>query len=223
VPPPVPSPSPPVGNTCSSAPRASPSSIRAATTGGTYSLTVVPPSLDCTWTLVLPTASWVRVVSPTVQTLTGTQTVTLQVDQVVAEARSSGISFTSGTWISRIAISQAVTPASLGDERAPIMGRLQGTVGTGAIELNWPVASDLGGSGVSSYMVVYNQGSRPPGIRCTTGTQVTATPSQASGRLRVNVPGLTAGARYTFRVCAIDAAGNVAGGSMWRGTATNRR
>lgn len=185
-------------------------------------MTVTPPTPGCTWTLVLPTASWVRVVSPTTLINTGTQVIKLQVDAVAAEARSSGLSLLSGPYMSRVLISQAVTMASFGDERAPVMGRLQGTIATGAFDLNWPAATDTGGSGVSSYRVVYNQGSRPPSIRCTTGTPVDQLPTQSGSRMSLSVTGLAAGSRYTFRVCAIDAAGNVAGGSMWRGTAIGR-
>lgn len=111
-------------------------------------------------------------------------------------------------------ISQAVAPAGSPDTLAPVMGRVQATNTKGTIELSWQAARDAQ-SGVSSYQVVYQQGAQAPSRTCTTGTPVQQPPVTSGDTVKVAVSGLTVGVRYSFRVCALDAAGNVAGGRVW--------
>lgn len=198
-------------------PKISPSSLRVPQSGGTFTLTVTPPTSDCTWTVAAPSAPWMRIVGPT--SGTGPGTITVEVDPAVGEARGAGVLVGaedgSSGW--GVLISQAVAPAADADTRAPVMGRLQVQSAAGAVTLRWPPARDSQ-SGVSSYMVVYNAGSTPPRPRCTTGTPVTQQPQASGSSMQLSLTGLTAGQRLTFRVCPVDAAGNVGVGSMWRGT-----
>jgi hypothetical protein len=144
----------------------------------------------------------------------GPGTVTLQVDPAVTIARSTGVSVAAPQGAAVMLISQAVSPAD-SDTVAPNMGRIQGTTNSkGTIELSWQTATDAQ-SGVSSYQVVYQQGVHPPQKTCTTGTQVQQAPVVSGGTVKVAVSGLTVGVRYAFRVCALDPAGNVAGGRIW--------
>lgn len=198
-----------LGITCTAT--VSPASIRAAHTGGTYTFTVTPPAADCTWTIA-GGDSWMRIVGAT--SGKGPATVTLQVEAVGDAARSAGLWVTAdGT--TTLLVSQAVVAAAV-DDRPPAMGRLKGTSASGALDLVWPAAQDSQ-SGVSSYTVVYSTGARPPRPRCTTGTPVAQQPQAQGSSYRLSL-GLTSGQRYSVRVCAVDAAGNVAVGSMWRGT-----
>lgn len=199
-------------------PKVTPSSVKAGATGGTYTLTVTPPMPDCQWTVQPPTAAWMRFVGPT--SGTGPGTVTLQVDPVATAARSTGVSVTSddGTNGGGVLVSQPVTAAYANDRRPPIMGHVKTTSTGGALTLQWPAARDTQ-SGVSSYRVVYNEGSKPPGARCISGTPLSLQPAVSGSTVSMTVPGLTPGQQYTFRVCALDAAGNVAFGSMSRATA----
>jgi hypothetical protein len=205
-------------------PKISPSSVLAPSKGGTFTLTVTPPTSDCTWTVAAPTATWMRIVGP--NTGVGPGTVTLQVDPAEVAARGMGIAVAAEDGSSGVSVlvSQAVALAGVVDRRAPIAaGRVKVESLQGAVELTWPAAKDSG-SGVSSYMVTFNPGSRPPRPRCTTGTQVNLKPQAATGNsLQLTVPGLLPNTRYSFRVCPIDAAGNVGLGSMWRGTPVRRR
>jgi len=201
-------------------PKVTPNVIRASSTGGTHSIQVTPPEAGCAWTVeVPPTATWVRVVGSS--SGTGPGAVTLQVDTVGATARSSGVAVTSTGLTTDVLLSQAAVSAGVAaiDMRPPVMGLVKGTAASGSIRLNWPTAKDSQ-SGVSSYTVVYNQGSRPPNPRCTSGTAVSRVPTVSGSNMWLTVPGLSAGSRYTFRVCALDAAGNVGSGSIWRGTAS---
>lgn len=199
-------------------PKVTPSSVKAGQAGGTYTLTVTPPTADCQWTVQPPTAAWMRFLGPT--SGTGPGTVTLQVDPVADTARSSGVSVTSddGSNSGGVLISQPVA-SNTGDIRPPIMSRVQATSIAGGVVLQWQAARDSQ-SGVSSYRVVYNEGARPPAPRCISGTPLNQQAAVSGSTLSMAVTGLTPGQRYTFRVCALDAAGNVAFGSMWRGTAS---
>jgi hypothetical protein len=144
----------------------------------------------------------------------GPGTVTLQVDPASSTARSTGMAVAAPQGAAVMLISQAVSPAST-DTLAPVMGRVRAanTKG-GTIELSWEAARDSQ-TGVSSYQVVYQQGLRPPSRTCTTGTHVQQAPVVSGGTVKVAVSGLAPGGRYAFRVCALDAAGNVAGGRVW--------
>lgn len=195
-------------------PKLSPAFIRAANTGGSYNLTVTPATADCKWTVAAPSETWMRITGAA--SGTGPGTVTLQVDPVSGTAaRATGLSVT-GDSMATILLSQAVVASSVVDTKAPTMGRMKATPSATYVDLTWPVAQDAQ-SGVSSYKVVYNEGSRPPRPRCTTGRAVNQQ-AQASGTEMKMRVGLAAKTMYTFRVCAIDAAGNVAFGTIWRGS-----
>lgn len=201
-------------------PTVSPRSVKAANTGGSLTLQVTPPSADCTWSLQAPSVSWLRFVGAA--SGTGPGTVTLQVDPVTTASRSTGVVVASPNGAATVLVSQAVATATVAaeDSRPPTMpARVQGSTSRGAITLTWAPARDSQ-SGVSSYQVVYNQGNKQPYPRCTTGTAVNQQPTTVGTNLQLTVAGLSAGAKYTFRVCAIDGAGNVALGGVWRGTAS---
>lgn len=145
----------------------------------------------------------------------GPGTVTLQVDPASSTARSTGMAVATPQGAAVMLISQAVSAAGSTDTLAPVMGRVRATnTKTGSIELSWDAARDSQ-TGVSSYQVVYLQGLRPPSRTCTTGTQVQEPPVVSGYTVKVVVSGLTPSGRYAFRVCALDAAGNVAGGRVW--------
>jgi hypothetical protein len=97
--------------------------------------------------------------------------------------------------------------ASIGlDNVAPTGGALtaQGATTHDAVDLSWSGFADAT-SGVVSYKAVMAVGAAP--ASCTTGTALysgTAPQTRASG--------LHAGTNYGFRVCAVDAAGNVSAG-----------
>lgn len=203
-------------------PTVSPRALRLPSTGGTYTFTVTPPSPDCTWSIAAPSATWLRIVGPATGTAQGN--ITLQVDPVGAVARSTGLVAmssdtagpTSRTVSHTILISQSITATAGTDTTAPVMPRrgLRGSSANGAVTLTWPAATDAQ-SGVSSYTVVYSEGRKFPDSRCVTGTPVRTQPTASGTGFTVAVPGLTVGGVYTFRVCSVDAAGNVAVGSIW--------
>jgi len=180
---------------------------------------VTPVQPGCSWTVEAPAAAWVRVVGAS--SGTGPGTITLQVDPVGTAARSTGVAVAStGATMSVLLSQAAIAPAAAAvDTRAPTMGLLKGTPARGSVNLVWPNAKDSQ-SGVSSYKVVFNQGSRPPNPYCATGTAVDQAPTVSGINSRLTIAGLSPGSRYTFRVCALDKAGNVATGRMWRGTAS---
>lgn len=220
LPSPSPGPSPPPsspGPGGCAAPSVEPASIRATKTGGSYTLRVTPASTGCAWTVSVPAqCSWMRIVGAA--SGVGPGTVTLQVDPAASAARSTGVSVAAPQGTAVMLISQAVapadSPASVSDTQAPFMGRLRATNTKGTIELSWQAARDAQ-SGVSSYQVVYQQGAQAPSRTCTTGTPVQQPPVTSGDTVKVAVSGLTVGVRYSFRVCALDAAGNVAGGRVW--------
>lgn len=160
-----------------------------------------------------------RIVGPS--TGTGAGTITLQVDPAPATARGTGVLVDAADGSSgwSVLVSQAVTAVVDTDVRPPVISRVKLQTAPGTVTLTWPPPRDAQ-SGVSSYMVVYNVGSTPPRPRCTTGTQVTQTPQVTGSNMQLVLTGLKAGQRYTFRVCPIDATGNVGVGSMSRGTPT---
>ena len=94
----------------------------------------------------------------------------------------------------------------------PQMGSLNGTAESRGFRLNWAEATDKH-SKIVQYILVYAQGSRVPAARCTSGLPV----SLGSGNA-ASVTDLSPGTAYTFRLCAIDQAGNIARGKTWKGT-----
>jgi subtilisin family serine protease len=94
----------------------------------------------------------------------------------------------------------------------PQMGSLNGTAESRGFRLNWSEATDKH-SKIVQYFLMYTQGSRVPAARCTSGLPV----SVGSGNT-ASVTDLTPGTAYTFRLCAMDQAGNMARGKTWKGT-----
>jgi hypothetical protein len=92
------------------------------------------------------------------------------------------------------------------DITAPNNGTVTGTPGNAQVTLNWSGFSDAL-SGVGSYKVVYNTGGNPP-YSCSGGTAVyTGTDTSFIHTGRTN------GTTYSYRVCAIDKAGNMSSGA----------
>ncbi|KAI8468835.1 MAG: hypothetical protein J3K34DRAFT_522648 [Monoraphidium minutum] len=115
--------------------------------------------------------------------------------------------------------------------RVALTGALE--AGGGAVALSWDAsgASDgVKGSGVAGFLLTYKKGGPPP-PRCAAAPAtagVAAVPPAPAGvsAASVNgaagmgegwarVEGLEAGSAYGFRLCAVDAAGNVAAGVVW--------
>jgi hypothetical protein len=88
------------------------------------------------------------------------------------------------------------------DQTGPVDGTISAATAPGAITLTWTAATDAHTS-VTSYKVVRKAGTAAPPSKCTSGTVV---PSEG---LSVTV---AATAATSFRVCAIDAVGNVSTG-----------
>jgi hypothetical protein len=91
------------------------------------------------------------------------------------------------------------------DATAPVNGTVTGTPGNGQVTLSWSGFTDAL-SGIDSYKVVFNTGLTAP-YTCSTGTVAytgTVTTFTHTGR--------TNGTTYSYRVCAIDKAGNISTG-----------
>ncbi len=104
---------------------------------------------------------------------------------------------------------ESETPVSddiLLDLRRPTDGSVTGSVSGGTASLSWTGFSDRD-TGVDHYTVVAREGTRAPASRCTNGTALSAGTSSA------NMSGMASGATWTFRVCAVDAVGNVSRGT----------
>jgi hypothetical protein len=145
--------------------------------------------------------------------------VTLQVDVNSGAARSAVITSSSAGGAVPVTLQQGAAPS--GGTSPPVNSRVMGVPARASVQLTWAPAVE-NGSGVSGYKVVWAAGSTAPRPRCTTGTVVprqASISSNASGSTyRVRVTGLQPATRYAFRVCAVDAAGNVSTGSVWRGS-----
>lgn len=98
------------------------------------------------------------------------------------------------------------------DTTAPAGGTLSATPAAAAIALGWTAATDAG-SGVTGYKLVGTVGTTPPATGCTTGT-VLSSGSAMSFRHAV-----AAKATWSYRLCALDAAGNVSAGLTKTATA----
>ncbi len=101
--------------------------------------------------------------------------------------------------------SSVVSDTILLDVTPPTNGTLNATADDASVALSWSGFSD-GHSGVASYKVVYAAGATAPG-NCNSGiTGYSGTDTS------VTATGLVNGATYSFRVCAIDGAGNLSSG-----------
>jgi hypothetical protein len=86
------------------------------------------------------------------------------------------------------------------------------TPGSLQLTLNFRDFSDSGGSGVVSYVASFREGTTPPSS-CASGTPV---PGSAGSATTLVHSGLTYGTTYTYKVCALDAAGNRSLGAISR-------
>jgi hypothetical protein len=98
------------------------------------------------------------------------------------------------------------------DSTAPTDGALSATAGTARLTLSWTAASDAG-SGLAAYKLVGAPGTVAPATGCTTGTTLFA------GTATSFVHTVTARATWSYRLCAIDRAGNTSTGSTKTATA----
>src|SRR6185295_4113257 len=98
-------------------------------------------------------------------------------------------------------VATATTQAAPPDTTPPTdpTGLTATAVSSSQIDLAWTASTDSGGSGLAGYRV-----ERCQGAGCSTFAQI-ATPSTNS----YSDPGLTAGTSYSYRVRAIDGAGNL--------------
>jgi len=92
------------------------------------------------------------------------------------------------------------------DTTAPDGAALSAATSPSTVALSWTTATDAG-SGLAGYKLVATTGAVPPASGCTTGTTL-ATGGATSFRHAV-----AAKATWSYRVCAIDLAGNVSAGS----------
>jgi hypothetical protein len=115
------------------------------------------------------------------------------------------------TWLNTTA-----APASdtiILDATAPTNGTLSGTVADRQITLAWQdFADNAGGSGIASYKLVFAK-TTPP-ASCAAGTALGGVSGETGTYTHT---GLTNGTLYGYRVCAVDAAGNMSKGAVWSG------
>jgi hypothetical protein len=100
----------------------------------------------------------------------------------------------------------AVTDTIGYDATVPTNGTVLATPASGQVTLSWSGFADAT-SGVASYKVVRGTTSAAP-TNCSTGTLV-----YTGAATTTAVTGLTGGAAYGFRVCAVDTAGNTGTGA----------
>jgi Metallo-peptidase family M12/Fibronectin type III domain/Putative binding domain, N-terminal len=94
------------------------------------------------------------------------------------------------------------------DTTAPSNGTVVPTAGNAQVTLNWSGFADAG-SGIGGYKVVFFTGSTAPSS-CATGTLVPGYDGTSSSYTHT---GLTNGTTYSYRVCAVDKAGNSSSGA----------
>jgi subtilisin family serine protease len=113
---------------------------------------------------------------------------------------------TVNVWFRDIYGNTSATPVSATikvDTTQPTMGALSATAGAGQVALSWTAATDA--SGIDSYKLVWQAGTVAPSS-CTAGGVAYSGPA-----LMFTHSGRSAG-NYSYRLCAIDRAGNVAPG-----------
>jgi hypothetical protein len=98
------------------------------------------------------------------------------------------------------------------DTTAPTGGALTATAAIARLTLSWTAAADPG-SGVAGYKLVGTAGTVPPATACTTGTAL------YTGTATSFVHAVSARATWSYRVCAVDGAGNVSAGTTKTATA----
>jgi len=92
------------------------------------------------------------------------------------------------------------------DTTAPAGGALTATAAASKIALAWTAATDAG-SGLAGYKLVGVAGTAPPAAACTTGTVL------YTGSATSFAHAVAAAATWSYRLCALDAAGNVSAGT----------
>jgi hypothetical protein len=92
------------------------------------------------------------------------------------------------------------------DTTAPTNGTVTGTPGDAQVTLNWSGFSDSQ-SGIGNYKVVFATGSYAP-YSCSGGTAIYTGPD-----ISFIHTGRNNGTTYSYRVCAIDKAGNMSSGA----------
>jgi hypothetical protein len=109
--------------------------------------------------------------------------------------------------------SAPVSASIILDTIAPTGGTLGATAAVGRIALSWSPAADAG-SGVAGYTLVGALGTAPPAAGCAAGTPL------YTGSALSFVHAVTARATWSYRLCAVDVAGNVSAGTTKTATAT---
>ena len=94
------------------------------------------------------------------------------------------------------------------DSTAPITRLMRIEALQKSARITWAAASDA--NGIAGYKLVYKVGFSGPRIYCTDGVNVPITP----GFLTTTVTNLASNTTHSFRLCAIDRAGNVSVGSF---------
>jgi hypothetical protein len=92
------------------------------------------------------------------------------------------------------------------DAKLPVNPVLTATAGNTKIDLSWTEGSDAA-SGIASYKVVFTTGAAAPS-NCNAGMVVYSGTSRTASQTS-----LVNGLQYSYRVCAIDAAGNMSTGA----------
>jgi len=105
-----------------------------------------------------------------------------------------------------------VAAAIVVDTTAPTGGTLASVPAAAKITLSWTAAMDAG-AGLASYKLVGATGTTLPAAACATGTVLYAGTTTSFAHV------VTAKATWSYRLCAIDKAGNVAAGSTKTATA----
>ena len=98
------------------------------------------------------------------------------------------------------------------DSTAPTGGVLAATAGSARLTLSWTAASDIG-SGLAGYKLVATPGTLAPATGCTTGTTL------FTGGATSFVHSVAARSTWSYRLCAVDNAGNISAGSTKTATA----
>jgi subtilisin family serine protease len=102
--------------------------------------------------------------------------------------------------------SEPATAAITVDTAAPIGGALAAMIMPTANNLSWTAATDAG-SGIAGYKLVGAAGGTPP-ASCTTGAAI------YSGTATAFSHAMSTRAMWSYRLCAVDMAGNVSAGSV---------
>jgi hypothetical protein len=133
----------------------------------------------------------------------------------VAFATTKTFSLTAGTGVKTVNVwfkdtqgNISTTPASdtiTLDTTLPVDGALSATPGAGQVALSWAAASDAN-SGVAGYKLVFAISATAP-ANCSTGTVAFTGPGTSFTHT-----GLTNGSTYSYRLCALDVAGNLSAG-----------